>query len=98
MEARCYTASWGSDAEPFGGQAGYHPTVRVAAIQTGMLVAAGVGVLGWAVAPAPIAGSVVDSAGQPVSQATVAAASLPLGRATTALTDSSGAYRLLGYL
>jgi len=72
--------------------------VRVAAIQTGMLVAAGVGVLGWAVAPAPIAGSVVDSAGQPVSQATVAAASLPLGRATTALTDSSGAYRLLGYL
>jgi beta-lactamase class A len=77
---------------------GYHPTVRVAVVRAGVLVAAGAGVLSWAVAPAPITGRVLDRAGHPISQATVTATSLPLGRSTTAPTDSSGAYHLLGFL
>jgi beta-lactamase class A len=64
----------------------------------GMLLAGGAGALGWAAAPAPIAGTVVDRAGQPVAQASVTAASWPLGRATVVRTDPSGAYHLLGHL
>src|SRR5437879_11468809 len=72
--------------------------MRVAGVRTGVLVALGTGALAWALAPAPIAGTVVDTAGHPVDRASVAVTSLPLGRPTRELTDSAGTYSLVGYL
>lgn len=52
--------------------------------------------MGWALLPAPIAGTVVDAAGRPVAAASVASSSP--GARVTLRTDATGRYRGTGHL
>ncbi|MBO0686745.1 MAG: carboxypeptidase regulatory-like domain-containing protein, partial [Candidatus Dormibacteraeota bacterium] len=62
----------------------------------GAVLAGGVGLVGWALLPAPIAGTVVDAAGRPVAAASVASSSP--GAQVSLRTDASGRYQGTGHL
>jgi beta-lactamase class A len=78
--------------------AGLGTRFRAGGVQLGLASFAAAGVAAWVALPMPLAGSVVDIAGRPVSGALVVAGSSEFGQPANALTDAAGRFSLLGRL